>query len=129
MIRRMKERTEITKSLPLTSSSSARMIVSCARPFRFYSIICLSLAKKQSSGKNSNFEVFEFKLNLNPQNFLFYSLPVIYLAWIIYNDQGGVSEISWNDFRNNYLEKGLVEKLVVVNRSIVRVFLKGDSGI
>jgi AFG3 family protein len=85
------------------------------------------IAKKQS-GNSSNFEGFEFKLNLSPQNIIVYSLPLIYLAWIIYSDQGGVTEISWNEFRNHFLEKGLVEKLVVVNRSIVRVFLKGDSG-
>lgn len=84
--------------------------------------------KESKQSQSGNFEIFEFKLNLSPQNVLFYSLPLMYLAWIMYNEQGGSTEISWSDFRNNFLEKDMVEKLVVVNRSIVRVFLKGDSG-
>ena len=29
-------------------------------------------------------------------------------------------EISWQEFRNNYLEPGTVEKVVVVNKSVAK---------
>ncbi|KAJ5749845.1 Mitochondrial respiratory chain complexes assembly protein YTA12 [Penicillium manginii] len=38
-----------------------------------------------------------------------------------------VSEITWQEFRANYLEKGLVEKLTVLNRSRVRVDLNREA--
>ncbi|EDV21649.1 uncharacterized protein TRIADDRAFT_30182 [Trichoplax adhaerens] len=44
-------------------------------------------------------------------------------------DHNATREINWQQFRVNYLEKGLVEKLVVVNKSYVKVFLKNhDDG-
>ena len=36
--------------------------------------------------------------------------------------------ISWQEFRINHLEKGDVERLEVVNRGIVRVYLRRDYG-
>ena len=66
-------------------------------------------------------------MNLNPQTLFTFGFPALYLAWLLYSEQNPQKEISWNDFRNNLLEKGLVEKLVVVNRSIVRVFLKSEN--
>lgn len=36
-------------------------------------------------------------------------------------------EITWQEFRNSYLDKGLVEKLTVVNKSLVRVQLHSNA--
>ena len=36
--------------------------------------------------------------------------------------------ISWQEFRINYLEKGEVDRLEVVNRNVVRVYLRRDAG-
>ncbi|KAA8898923.1 peptidase family M41-domain-containing protein [Sphaerosporella brunnea] len=36
-------------------------------------------------------------------------------------------EITWQEFRNTFLDKGLVEKLVVVNRNRVKVYLYHDA--
>lgn len=37
-------------------------------------------------------------------------------------------EITWQEFRNNYLDKGLVDKLIVVNKALVRVQLHANAG-
>ncbi|KIY66190.1 ATP-dependent metallopeptidase Hfl [Cylindrobasidium torrendii FP15055 ss-10] len=39
----------------------------------------------------------------------------------------GAREITWQDFRNNFLDKGLVERLIVVNSSRVRVKLHPNA--
>ena len=36
--------------------------------------------------------------------------------------------ISWQEFRINYLEKGEVDRLEVVNKNVVRVYLRRDAG-
>jgi AFG3 family protein len=36
-------------------------------------------------------------------------------------------EITWQEFRNNFLDKHLVDRLIVVNRSKVRIVLKSDT--
>ena len=36
--------------------------------------------------------------------------------------------ISWQEFRVNYLEKGEVDRLEVVNKDVVKVYLRRDAG-
>ena len=36
-------------------------------------------------------------------------------------------EITWQEFRNTFLDKGLVEKLLVINRNRVKVYLYADA--
>src|SRR5690606_32551266 len=43
------------------------------------------------------------------------------------NMGSSAEQISFQDFRQEYLDKGLVSKLVVVNKSEVEVFLKQDA--
>lgn len=70
--------------------------------------------------------MFSFKFNLNPQTILYIAAPIIYIVYVVATE-GGSKEISWCEFRNNLLEKGLVDKIVIVNKSIARVFLKPES--
>jgi AFG3 family protein len=58
---------------------------------------------------------------------ILYGLPIAYFVYVVYNESSQSQEISFNEFRTNFLDKGLVEKLVVVNRSLVRVFLKPEA--
>ncbi len=37
--------------------------------------------------------------------------------------------ISWQEFRTQYLERGEVERLQVVNRNVVRVYLRNDVSV
>ncbi|RUS32782.1 hypothetical protein BC938DRAFT_474302 [Jimgerdemannia flammicorona] len=57
-------------------------------------------------------------------------LPVAFGAWLLWRvmSQGeNTREITWQDFRNTFLDKGLVEKLIVVNRTKVRVYLRPEA--
>jgi AFG3 family protein len=55
-----------------------------------------------------------------------YGIPLLYFGYIIYSEGMQQQEISFNEFKSKFLSKDLVDKLVVVNRSIVRVYLKQD---
>lgn len=37
--------------------------------------------------------------------------------------------LTWEEFRTNFLDKGLVEKITVVNKTTARVTLRRDSGV
>lgn len=45
----------------------------------------------------------------------------------LWNSIESEREITWQDFRVNYLDKGLVESLTVVNKNMVRVKLRPGS--
>ena len=69
------------------------------------------------------------KKNLTPGNILLYGLPFGFLIWNMSEAAEQDSSITFSEFRNNFLEKGLVDHLVVVNKSLVRVFLTQDAGL
>ncbi|CCE64154.1 hypothetical protein TPHA_0G03130 [Tetrapisispora phaffii CBS 4417] len=88
-----------------------------------------------NNNSNSNSNSNNSKKNESekpPENFndqiklIFLSLMVLFaLEAFIPGDS--MREISWQDFYNDLLSKGYVEKLVVVNKSLVRVVLN-DNG-
>ncbi len=41
----------------------------------------------------------------------------------------GSKEISWQQFKNDFLLKGKVEKIVVVNKSVCKVFLRPEVNV
>lgn len=49
-------------------------------------------------------------------------------GYILTRPSFNTRHISWQEFRVNYLEKGEVERLEVVNKNVVRVFLRRDAG-
>ncbi|KAJ8327189.1 AAA ATPase afg3 [Batrachochytrium dendrobatidis] len=72
-------------------------------------------------------EIFEFKLNLTPANIALYGLPLLFFSWQLYSQIASDQEITYHDFRNNMLDKGYVDHLVVVNRNAVKVYLRPDA--
>ncbi|KAI8799438.1 peptidase family M41-domain-containing protein [Cladochytrium replicatum] len=84
--------------------------------------------KEKGKDAGPNMEVFSVQLNMN--NLLLYGLPVAYILYQLYaNSQGNQQQITYADFRNQLLDKGLVSHLVVVNKSLVRVYLRSDAPI
>ncbi|CAG8503276.1 3942_t:CDS:1 [Acaulospora morrowiae] len=68
----------------------------------------------------------EFNLQLNTNTIL----PLLFSAYVLYKVTGGNDnsrEITWQEFRTAFLDKGLVDKLVVVNRKKVRVYLNSNA--
>lgn len=82
--------------------------------------------KKKKSGKPDDMfaGMTEFKFDIN--NFLV-SAFVAYLLYRLVVPTENSREITWQEFRNTFFDKGLVEKLVVVNQNRVRVHLHRES--
>ncbi|RKO87009.1 peptidase family M41-domain-containing protein [Blyttiomyces helicus] len=70
-------------------------------------------------------EIFRFKFT--PNMVLLYGLPVAFLTWQFFSTMSADQEITWQEFRMNMLDKGFVDRLVVVNKNQVRVFLRPDA--
>ena len=71
-----------------------------------------------------------FQFELEPQNWGTW-VPfglALGAAYFLTRSSNQSRQISWQEFRISYLEKGQVERLEVVNRNIVRVYLRRDSG-
>lgn len=66
------------------------------------------------------------ELKFDWSNFLVTAF-VSYLLYRLVVPSENSREITWQEFRNTFFDKGLVEKLVVVNGSRVRVYLHRDS--
>lgn len=83
---------------------------------------------KNNKKKNKNekeepaFEIFNYKFTMN--QLVQFGVPIFFITWTLYNSSSSIQEITWSQFRNNLLEKGIVEKLVVVNKNQVKVYLK-----
>ncbi|KAH9818442.1 ATPase [Melampsora americana] len=60
---------------------------------------------------------------------IFWVLGAYGLYQIVSTDSLSTKEISWQEFRTNLLEKGLVENLQVINRSKVKVKLTSNSNL
>lgn len=71
-----------------------------------------------------------FQFEMEPQNWgTWVPLGLALAAAYFLTRSGNQSQqISWQEFRISFLEKGQVERLEVVNRNIVRVYLRRDSG-
>lgn len=78
------------------------------------------LKKKHGNKDFKNIKV----INLNKNIVGFFSfLPLAYLLYLQLEINKDKDELSFQDFKTNYLEKGLVTKLTVINRSHVNATL------
>ena len=73
--------------------------------------------KKNNNNNNNNVSLFQLGLTFFILSFLLDLL----------NSNDNINEISWQDFYSNYLSKGYVSKLIVINNSRVKVILN-DTG-
>lgn len=60
-------------------------------------------------------------------NNLLLGAVLAYALWHLTSGDSAAKEITWQEFRSAFLDKGLVDKLVVVNRSKVRVYLHSNA--
>jgi AFG3 family protein len=66
-------------------------------------------------------------INISPTNLFLYGIPVLYIIYQVYNSSSETQAITYHQFRNEMLDKGYVDSLQVVNKSMVRVFLRPDA--
>lgn len=82
--------------------------------------------EKERKGDEKEFEI---KFEFDPKKWTSW-LPLVAAGalgyWLTARSSDRSHQITWQEFRVNYLEKGEVDHLQVVNRSAVRVFLKKD---
>ncbi|EEQ30512.1 AAA ATPase afg3 [Microsporum canis] len=90
-----------------------------------------SKAKKEQRSKNEKdqskgpqFKIMDFKFDAG--NFLVAAFISYYVYRSVFPGESS-RDITWQEFRNTFFDKGLVEKLTVVNRSKVRVELDRDA--
>ena len=61
-------------------------------------------------------------LPFNPFNVMWFIIAAVIIGWWLVGDTNSPSESSWNEVEQ-MVEKGQVEKIVVVNRDVARVYL------
>jgi AFG3 family protein len=88
--------------------------------------------KKQQGDKKGKVppnmgKVLEFRFD--PISFFVTALVTYYVYRSFFPGESGGREITWQEFRANYLEKGLVEKLTVLNHNRVRVELNREAAV
>ncbi|KAJ6187313.1 hypothetical protein N7519_002221 [Penicillium mononematosum] len=88
--------------------------------------------KKQQGDKKGKVppnmgKVLEFRFD--PISFFVTALVTYYAYRSFFPGESGGREITWQEFRANYLEKGLVEKLTVLNHNRVRVELNREAAV
>ncbi|KAL1590864.1 hypothetical protein WHR41_00336 [Cladosporium halotolerans] len=85
-------------------------------------------SKKDGNKKKKPDELFPGMsgMNFDLSQFLISGF-VAYLMYRLFVPTDNSREITWQEFRNTFLDKGLVEKLVVVNGNKVRVHLHRES--
>lgn len=79
--------------------------------------------KNNKNNNNSNNQQ-ELRVNLN---MLIATVISTYLLYRFTSPESMSREITWQEFRAAFLDKGLVDRLVVVNRSRVQVFLHSNA--
>lgn len=80
--------------------------------------------ESKSKSKKADSGITEIKLDLNT---ILLSVFTSYLLYRLVAPQENSRDITWQEFRNTFLDKGLVEKLVVINNSRVRVHLHREA--
>lgn len=82
--------------------------------------------KKEQKKKPDDLFANMTEIKFDFSNFLV-SAFVAYLLYRLVVPSENSREITWQEFRNTFFDKGLVEKLVVVNNNRVRVYLHRES--
>ena len=79
---------------------------------------------KKKSGNTEGFKAVELKMDTGT---LLISAFTAYLFYRMMSPSENQREITWQDFRTLFFDKGLVEKLTVINRNRVRVDLRREA--
>ncbi|KAJ3169680.1 AAA ATPase afg3 [Irineochytrium annulatum] len=87
-----------------------------------------SASKKKSKKKpEGNAEGMFFSIEINPVNILLFGVPAVYILYQLFSTSSNTTPLTFNQFRNEFLERGLVDHLEVVNKQTVYVFLKPEA--
>ena len=80
--------------------------------------------EEKKTGSQEQFRMPEFKLDTTTV------ITSAFFAWTAYRwimPSDNQREITWQEFRTSFMDKGLVEKLVVINHNLVKVYVHRDA--
>ena len=80
--------------------------------------------EKSKSGSQEQFRMPEIKMDTST------ILTAVFVAWMTYRwviPSENRREITWQEFKTSFMDKGLVEKLVVLNTNRVKVYVHRDA--
>ncbi|KAI8833711.1 P-loop containing nucleoside triphosphate hydrolase protein [Chytridium lagenaria] len=81
--------------------------------------------KRSKQPPESTIEILNIKIS--PNTLIMYLIPLLFVAYQIYNTANNSQAITWHQFRVEMLDKGFVDSLEVVNKQLVRVYLRPDA--
>lgn len=83
---------------------------------------------EQKKSNDPNWDAFmRYNNDGKPPLFLVAATTIVLMMYLLDQVSGPTHEITWKDFVNNYLMKGLVEELCVVNKKLVEVKLYDET--
>lgn len=77
-------------------------------------------------GKKNGKEWWQEFIEANQQNILLVTGASFLTAYLFMRSSTPTKEINLQEFRRSYLEKGEVDRIVISNKSIAKVYLKSD---
>jgi len=77
-----------------------------------------------SNGGDKQPNQYQFSISLQQFGLL---ATIIYISYQLASPESSSREITWQEFRTAFLDRGLVEKLTVINRNRVRVHLHANA--
>ena len=80
--------------------------------------------KSSNKGGNKNNNNNEMRANMN---MIIATIISTYLLYRLTSPEASTREITWQEFRSAFLDKGLVDRLIVVNRAKVNVYLHNSA--
>ncbi|KAJ3106948.1 AAA ATPase afg3 [Phlyctochytrium planicorne] len=86
-------------------------------------------AEKAKSNKNTKNEpvIDIMTIKISPNTLILYLIPLLFICYQLYNAANNSQAITYHQFRVEMLDKGFVDSLEVVNKQIVRVYLRPDA--
>ena len=80
---------------------------------------------KTNPSKDSGKIAFSFQFN--PKKWSWVPVGLVVAVGYFLTNTTTTRQISWQEFRTKYLERGEVDRLQVVNRNVVHVYLRRDA--
>ena len=79
-----------------------------------------------SGGKKNGKDWWQEFIESNQQNILLVTGASFLTAYLLMRSSTPTKEINLQEFRRSYLEKGEVDRIVISNKSVAKVYLKSD---
>ena len=79
-----------------------------------------------SGGKKNGKDWWQEFIESNQQNILLVTGASFLTAYLLMRSSTPTKEINLQEFRRSYLEKGEVDRIVISNKSLAKVYLKSD---